>query len=572
MYPLWLFAKPPSLKKLAYEDYDGEGSSVGDEDGEQSAADPAVTPRFAFVTTRGENGDGGNLWSPKLDHGIVGAHVNELALSPPKAIEPRRKRNPRSDLGGHGDAAPESAKNGQSAPSTPVRAPKRRMTKLTWQSRASPDKHKSSQLGRSPSLTRGQFDKSCVDAASDVGSVKSLQQPASSSGMGTRDSVLNNFKSGPGHSQKGGVDSMPSTPLGSRKPRNSELNRSITSLGSVTSAATPRSAKRHGGHSSTSNALAAAGLMSTRANGVRALLQNQQADQVATEPAQFQLEEDPNFWQDHSVQVLIRTRPISNSEASQQGHSRCVKQESAHTITWIGQPEARFTFDHVAGESISQEELFRVAGLPMVENCMSGYNSCMFAYGQTGSGKTHTMLGDISDLHHQPSNNRGMTPRVFESLFTKIKMAEELQKQENLRFKCRCFFLEIYNEQIVDLLEPSSFNLQMREDANKGVYVEGLLEVEVQNVQDVIHLLLLGAANRKVAATNMNKESSRSHSVFTCTIESQWESDHMINYRFGRLNLVDLAGSERQRASGADGERLKEAASINKSLSTLGHI
>ncbi|KAG0606203.1 hypothetical protein M758_9G122000 [Ceratodon purpureus] len=571
MYPLRLFAKPPSLKKLAYEDYDGEGSSVGDEDGVQSAADLAVTPRFAFVTTRGENGDGGNLWSPKLDHGIVGAHVNEFALSPPKAIEARRKRNPRSDLGGHGDVL-ESAKNGQSAPSTPVRAPKRRMTKLTWQSRASPDKHKSSQLGRSPSLTRGQFDKSCFDAASDVGSVKSLQQPASSSGMGTRDSVLNNFKSGPGHSQKGGVDSMPSTPLGSRKPRNSELNSSITSLGSVTSAATPRSAKRHGGHSSTSNALAAAGLMSTRANGVRALLQNQQADQAATEPAQFQLEEDPTFWQDHSVQVLIRTRPISNSEASQQGHSRCVKQESPHTITWIGQPEARFTFDHVAGESISQEELFRVAGLPMVENCMSGYNSCMFAYGQTGSGKTHTMLGDISDLHNQPSNNRGMTPRVFESLFTKIKMAEELQKQENLRFKCRCSFLEIYNEQIVDLLEPSSFNLQMREDANKGVYVEGLLEVEVQNVQDVIHLLLLGAANRKVAATNMNKESSRSHSVFTCTIESQWESDHMINYRFGRLNLVDLAGSERQRASGADGERLKEAASINKSLSTLGLV
>jgi hypothetical protein len=106
--------------------------------------------------------------------------------------------------------------------------------------------------------------------------------------------------------------------------------------------------------------------------------------------------------------------------------------------------------------------------------------------------------------------------------------------------------LEIYNEQISDLLEPSSANLQMREDANKGVYVEGLLEVEVQNVQDVLHLLLLGATNRKVAATNMNRESSRSHSVFTCVIESQWECDSMINFRFGRLNLVDLAGSERQ--------------------------
>lgn len=123
---------------------------------------------------------------------------------------------------------------------------------------------------------------------------------------------------------------------------------------------------------------------------------------------------------------------------------------------------------------------------------------------------------------------------------------EEAQKHEKLKYKCRCSFLEIYNEQVSDLLEPSSTNLQMREDSNKGVYVEGLLEVAVQNVQDVLHLLLLGATNRKVAATNMNRESSRSHSVFTCVIESQWECDSMINFRFGRLNLVDLAGSERQ--------------------------
>ncbi|KAG0565723.1 hypothetical protein KC19_7G010200 [Ceratodon purpureus] len=286
----------------------------------------------------------------------------------------------------------------------------------------------------------------------------------------------------------------------------------------------------------------------------------------------IELEEDPEFWQDHSVQVLIRARPISSAEVAQYGVGRCVKQENAHTVTWLGQPETRFTFDHVAGEFVTQEELFRVAGLPMVDNCMAGYNSCMFAYGQTGSGKTHTMLGDIGDVDQQPNENRGMTPRVFEYLFAKIQQEEEAQKHEKLKYKCRCSFLEIYNEQVSDLLEPSSTNLQMREDSNKGVYVEGLLEVEVQNVQDVLHLLLLGATNRKVAATNMNRESSRSHSVFTCVIESQWECDSMINFRFGRLNLVDLAGSERQKATGADGERLREAASINKSLSTLGLV
>ncbi|CAK9206146.1 unnamed protein product [Sphagnum troendelagicum] len=143
---------------------------------------------------------------------------------------------------------------------------------------------------------------------------------------------------------------------------------------------------------------------------------------------------------------------------------------------------------------------------------------------------------------------------------------------ENLKFLTKCSFLEIYNEQITDLLEPSSTNLQMREDARKGVYVENLSEVEVHNVQDVIQLLIQGAANRKVAATNMNRESSRSHSVFTCIIESKWECDSMTNIRFGRLNLVDLAGSERQKSSGAEGERLKEAANINKSLSTLGLV
>jgi hypothetical protein len=303
MYPLRLFSKLPSPKKLAYGDFKGEGFSVGDEDGAQST--PAVTPRLAFVTTRGESGGGGDLSPPKLDHGIVGGHFNEFDLSPPKVVQHGRKRNPASALGG-GDGVPESAKSEQSAPNTPVRAPKRR-TKLTWQSRASPDKHKNSQHGRSPSLTRGQFDNSRLDAASDVASVRSLQQSASFSGIGVKESVLNNIKSGPGHSQKGGVDSMPSTPRGSRKPRNSELNSSITSLGSVTSAATPRSAKRHGGPS-TSNALAAAGLMSSRAtgaasNGVRALFQSQQAAQLASEPQSFQLEEDPTFWQDHSVQV-----------------------------------------------------------------------------------------------------------------------------------------------------------------------------------------------------------------------------------------------------------------------------
>ncbi|XP_068653780.1 kinesin-like protein KIN-12F isoform X2 [Aristolochia californica] len=286
----------------------------------------------------------------------------------------------------------------------------------------------------------------------------------------------------------------------------------------------------------------------------------------------FELREDPSFWMDHNVQVLIRVRPLNGTEQSLHGYSRCLKQDSAQTVTWIGQPETRFRFDHVACETINQETLFRVAGLPMVENCLSGYNSCMFAYGQTGSGKTYTMLGEIDELDVRQSPDSGITPRTFEFLFARIKAEEDSRRDERLKYSCKCSFLEIYNEQITDLLDPLSTNLLLREDIRKGVYVENLTELEVESVTDILRLLKQGAANRKVAATNMNRESSRSHSVFTCVVESRWEKDSTTNLRYARLNLVDLAGSERQKTSGAEAERLKEAANINKSLSTLGHV
>ncbi|KAG5398445.1 hypothetical protein IGI04_020259 [Brassica rapa subsp. trilocularis] len=286
------------------------------------------------------------------------------------------------------------------------------------------------------------------------------------------------------------------------------------------------------------------------------------ADCAETAP-HFEMNEDHSFWKEHNVQVLIRLRPLSTMERATQGHGRCLKQESPQTLLWLGHPETRFTFDHVASETICQEKLFRVAGLPMVENCLSGYNSCVFAYGQTGSGKTYTMMGEISEAEGSLGEDCGVTARIFEYLFSRIKMEEEGRRDEKLRFSCKCSFLEIYNEQITDLLEPSSTNLQLREDLGKGVYVENLVEHNVRTVND-------GAANRKIAATHMNSESSRSHSVFTCTIESIWERDSLTHSRFARLNLVDLAGSERQKSSGAEGDRLKEAANINKSLSTLG--
>ncbi|ONM60021.1 Kinesin-like protein KIN-12C [Zea mays] len=269
------------------------------------------------------------------------------------------------------------------------------------------------------------------------------------------------------------------------------------------------------------------------------------AAEVPLEVPHFELDEDPAFWKDRNVQVLIRIRPISDAENATHGQKRCLLQDSSKTLSWTGHPETMFTFDHVACETISQEKLFRVVGLPMVENCMSGYNGCLFAYGQTGSGKTYTMMGELSKLGNELSKDAGLTPRIFEYLFRRINEEEERRREEKLKYICKCSFLEIYNEQITDLLEPSSTNLQIREDIKKGVYVENLMECYVSSVNDVMLLLLQGVANRKMAATNMNSESSRSHSVFTCVIESRWESDSMTHLRFGRLNLVDLAGSER---------------------------
>ncbi|KAL6637861.1 hypothetical protein ACP70R_025433 [Stipagrostis hirtigluma subsp. patula] len=292
----------------------------------------------------------------------------------------------------------------------------------------------------------------------------------------------------------------------------------------------------------------------------------------APAPARFELQEDPSFWKDNNVQVVIRIRPLSSSEISLQGNKRCVRQDSSQSLTWTGHPESRFTFDLVADEHVTQENMFKVAGVPMVENCIAGYNSCMFAYGQTGSGKTHTMLGDIENGTRRNNANCGMTPRVFEHLFSRIQKEKEIRRDEKLRFTCKCSFLEIYNEQILDLLNPNAVNLHIREDAKKGIHVENLTEHEVSNAREAMQQLIEGAANRKVAATNMNRASSRSHSVFTCLIESKWESQGINHHRFSRLNLVDLAGSERQKSSGAEGERLKEATNINKSLSTLGLV
>ncbi|CAA7012978.1 unnamed protein product [Microthlaspi erraticum] len=272
---------------------------------------------------------------------------------------------------------------------------------------------------------------------------------------------------------------------------------------------------------------------------------------------------------DSGVKVIVRMKPPSKGEEEEM----IVKKISNEALTIN---EHTFTFDSIADPESTQDEIFQLVGAPLVENCLAGFNSSVFAYGQTGSGKTYTMWGPANGLleEHLNGDQRGLTPRVFELLFARISEEQVKHAERQLNYQCRCSFLEIYNEQITDLLDPSQKNLMIREDVKSGVYVENLTEGYVKNLKELSQLLIKGLANRRTGATSVNAESSRSHCVFTCVVESHCKSaaDGLSSFKTSRINLVDLAGSERQKSTGAAGDRLKEAGNINRSLSQLGNL
>ncbi|EAR98391.2 kinesin motor catalytic domain protein (macronuclear) [Tetrahymena thermophila SB210] len=264
--------------------------------------------------------------------------------------------------------------------------------------------------------------------------------------------------------------------------------------------------------------------------------------------------------QEDNIQVAVRIRPLNERERKQNARSiLSIDQENPNKIWIESKPESKsYIFDCIINSDVQQDEIFEKIGKPQADFCLKGYNSSIFAYGQTGAGKTYTMLGKQGD-------HRGLQPRVFEYIFN------ELQKFENSRVKCS--YLEIYNEQIMDLLSPSGSTLLVREDQKKGVYIEGLSEEKVTSAQQAIELLNTGARNRHVSATQMNIESSRSHSLFSLTIETKdKDNDGLEKIRCSKFHFVDLAGSERQNLTGAAGQTLKEASNINKSLTVLGCV
>ncbi|XP_045638008.1 kinesin-like protein KIF17 isoform X3 [Ursus americanus] len=269
-----------------------------------------------------------------------------------------------------------------------------------------------------------------------------------------------------------------------------------------------------------------------------------------------------------SVKVVVRCRPMNQRER-ELNCQPVVTVDSARGQCFIQNPGAadeppkQFTFDGAYYVDHFTEQIYNEIAYPLVEGVTEGYNGTIFAYGQTGSGKSFTMQG-LPD----PPSQRGIIPRAFEHVF------ESVQCAENTKFLVRASYLEIYNEDIRDLLgADTKQKLELKEHPEKGVYVKGLSMHTVHSVAQCERVMETGWKNRSVGYTLMNKDSSRSHSIFTVSIEiyavDEWGKDHL---RAGKLNLVDLAGSERQSKTGATGERLKEATKINLSLSALGNV
>ncbi|KAG3019815.1 Kinesin-2 [Phytophthora cactorum] len=221
-----------------------------------------------------------------------------------------------------------------------------------------------------------------------------------------------------------------------------------------------------------------------------------------------------------------------------------------------------FTFDKVFAPSAGQDSVFERVS-EFVQSSLDGYHVCLFSYGQTGSGKTHTMQGSGN------GQMRGIIPRAIEMILQEC----ETLKDQGWNYITKVSFLEIYNETLKDLLatkHSGDNKLGIKKDSKGGVYVPGLTLVDVTATDQVEVLMERASRARSVACTDMNAQSSRSHSVFTLHLQGVNDKDGvMLN---GQLNLVDLAGSERASRSNVSGDRLKETQAINKSLSCLADV
>ncbi|CEP22155.1 bimC [Cyberlindnera jadinii] len=242
----------------------------------------------------------------------------------------------------------------------------------------------------------------------------------------------------------------------------------------------------------------------------------------------------------------------------------------------------KYVFDKVFGPMADQTSLFANVASPLFDEFLKGYNCTLLVYGMTSTGKTYTMSGDNSIVNGQLSERAGIIPRMLIRLFEVLQDANGVVHED---YMVKCSFVELYNEELKDLLsedpkkkirifdqKQSMTNEPTLGQMNKStIHIQNLEEVILRNANHGLKVLESGLKIRQVAATKMNDFSSRSHTIFTLNLFKKDQQSGEL-FRISKMNLVDLAGSENISRSGALNQRAKEAGSINQSLLTLGRV
>lgn len=274
------------------------------------------------------------------------------------------------------------------------------------------------------------------------------------------------------------------------------------------------------------------------------------SENFASEAVPIEIDENvvnhPNY-----INVLVRVRPLfDNFNSLDLGAETVVDIQSPQSLsvaTSDGKRTFQCSFDSVLGPFSTQSDLYNTVQ-SCTQSVLEGFNATIFAYGQTGSGKTHSMYGPPSDgasnIRSLPtdSDNIGVIPRAIQEIFSLASNPSVLQ------INIYCSFVQIYNEQLYDMLRDASMvtPLTIREDTTGEIYVQGLSEYNVKSVHDTLQLLRIAEENRKVRQTFLNDFSSRSHSIFQIYVEQKRvASDGGEVYLKAKYNLVDLAGSEK---------------------------
>ena len=273
-----------------------------------------------------------------------------------------------------------------------------------------------------------------------------------------------------------------------------------------------------------------------------------------------------------AVKVVVRVRPLNANERAR-GESDTVEVAGDKRSLSVGRGSRTFDFNACLAPDTTQPDVMVLCGIQrLLDSALHGYAASIFAYGQTGSGKTFTMSGREEIIERQDwmggSGEDGIMTRSLAHLFAATSRAPP-----GVAHVVRCTYLEIYNEAIYDLLSgDNETQLQERWEPQRGFYVPGLRAVECDRLEDALAVVSMGTRNRRVGSHELNKDSSRSHSIMTVSIETHATRDGVTMSKFGKVSFIDLAGSERLKSSKSDGVMAKETANINRSLFMLGKV